>query len=83
MLPGRAEGTLGPLFTDPRAFDASAAVCLEVPAGSLVFFSPHTVHGSEPNPSDRLRRALVLTYQPPDRRMFKRAAVRNASAPVP
>ena len=35
-----------------------------MPAGSLIFFSPHTVHGSEPNRSDRTRRAMVLTYQP-------------------
>ncbi|MEN8159470.1 MAG: phytanoyl-CoA dioxygenase family protein, partial [Myxococcota bacterium] len=50
----------------------------EVPAGSLLFFSPHTVHGSPPNPSNRLRRALVLTYQPRDLRMFKVDRVRNA-----
>ena len=79
LLPGlEGEGRLGPLFTDPRAFDLSQQVCLEVPAGSLVFFSAHTVHGSEPNESDRLRRAFVVTYQPGDRRMFKIDATRNA-----
>ena len=50
----------------------------EVPAGSLVFFSPHSVHGSLPNRSDAPRRALVLTYQPADLRLFKLDRVRNA-----
>jgi len=81
MLPGlEGEGRLGPLFTDPRAFDEADQVCLEVPAGSLVFFSPHSVHGSEPNHSDLLRRAFVITYQPGGRRMFKLDAIRNAGA---
>ncbi len=72
LLPGReGEGVLGPLFTHPGAFDASQQVPAAVPAGSLIFFSPHTVHGSEPNASDSLRRACVLTYQPGARRMFK------------
>ena len=79
LLPGReGEGRLGPLFTDPRAFDAAEQVPLVVPAGSLVFFSPHTVHGSEPNRSDAARRALVLTYQPGGRRLFKLDAKREA-----
>ena len=79
MLPGLSgEGRLGPLFTDPRYFDESQQVLFEVPAGSLVFFSPHTVHGSEPNRSDKLRRAMVLTYQPGGRRMFKVDAKREA-----
>ena len=78
MLPGlEGEGTLGPLFTDPRHFELADQVLCEVPAGSLVFFSPHTVHGSEPNDSDELRRAMVLTYQPGGRRMFKVDAKRN------
>ena len=79
MLPGlEGEGVLGPLFTDPAHFDLSQQVLAEVPAGSLVFFSPHTVHGSEPNHSDALRRAMVLTYQPGGRRMFKVDAKRDA-----
>ena len=81
MLPGlEGEGQLGPLFTDPRYFDEHQQVLFEVPAGSLVFFSPHTVHGSEPNRSDMLRRAMVLTYQPGGRRMFKVDAKRDAAA---
>lgn len=81
-LPGlQGEGELGPLFTDPRHFDASQQVLLEVPAGTLVFFSPHTVHGSEPNRSDARRRAIVLTYQPGGHRMFKVDAKREVQAP--
>jgi hypothetical protein len=80
-LPGRTgEGVLGPLFTDPRAFDESQQVALEVPAGSIVFFSPHTVHGSQPNRSDTARRAFVITYQPGGHRMFRVDAVRDAGA---
>jgi len=82
MLPGlQDDGVLGPLFTDPRCFDESEQVAVGVPAGSLVFFSPHTVHGSRPNGSDDLRRALVVTYQPGGRRMFKVDAKREAGAP--
>jgi phytanoyl-CoA dioxygenase PhyH len=78
MLPGcEGEGRLGPLFTDPRAFDLADQVPAVAPAGSLVFFSPHTVHGSEPNRSDAARRALVLTYQPGGNRMFKVDAKRE------
>lgn len=79
MLPGlEGEGTLGPLFTHPDHFDEAQAVSVAVSAGSLVFFSPHTVHGSEPNTSAELRRAFVLTYQPGGRRMFKVDAKRDA-----
>jgi ectoine hydroxylase-related dioxygenase (phytanoyl-CoA dioxygenase family) len=79
LLPGcEGDGKLGPLFTDPRAFDLADQVLAEAPAGSLVFFSPHTVHGSEPNRSDRERRALIVTYQPGGHEMFKVRRVRDA-----
>ena len=79
LLPGlEGEGTLGPLFTHPRSFDASLAVPAEMPAGSLLFFSPHVVHGSEPNRSERPRRALLFTYQPAPHRMFKIPSIRLA-----
>jgi ectoine hydroxylase-related dioxygenase (phytanoyl-CoA dioxygenase family) len=82
MLPGReGEGVLGPLFTHPRYVDESAQVAAAMPAGSLLFFSPHTVHGSPPNTSNAPRRALVLTYQPAGLRMFKVDAVREADPP--
>ena len=78
FLPGIEDGTtLGPLFTDPSAFDEDAQWLAEVPAGSLVVFSAHSVHGSEPNRSDRARRAIVLTYQPADNPMFKLEGIRN------
>jgi ectoine hydroxylase len=78
LLPGlEGDGELGALFTDPAYFDESAEVLIEVPAGSLVFFSPHTVHGSLPNESDEPRRAFVITYQPGGHRMFKVDAKRE------
>ena len=64
-LPGTSDGTqLGGFYTDPGSYDAAAEVVVAAPAGSLVFFSPHIVHGSQPNTSDRPRRAMVITYQP-------------------
>ncbi len=81
FLPGLDDGTrLGPLFTDPARFDAATQWLAEVPAGSIVVFDSHTVHGSEPNHSDRSRRAVVLTYQPADHPMFKTKGTRNFSA---
>lgn len=81
LLPGRQDqGVLGPLFTDPRHFDLEAQVAAAMPAGSLFFFSPHTVHGSEPNRSDRPRRAMVITYQPAGHAQFKAPGVREAAA---
>lgn len=82
VLSGReGEGVLGPLFTDPRAFAAADAVPAVLRAGSLLFFSPHSVHGSEPNRSERARRACVLTYQPPGFDMFKQAGRREWARP--
>jgi ectoine hydroxylase len=84
FLPGLNDGTrLGPLFTDPASFDGDAQWLAEVPAGSIVVFDSHTVHGSEPNLSDRSRRAVVLTYQPADHPMFKTEGTRNFSASEP
>src|SRR5262245_1617776 len=81
-LPGcEGDGVLGRLFTDPRAFDLSRQVPAVMPAGSVLFFSPHTVHGSEPNRSDAPRRACVFTYQPAGHRMFRIDAERRAGEP--
>jgi hypothetical protein len=64
-LPGTADGTqLGGFYTDPACFDEAGQVLMEVPAGSIIFFDPHTIHGSLPNTSDAPRRAMVITYQP-------------------
>jgi ectoine hydroxylase-related dioxygenase (phytanoyl-CoA dioxygenase family) len=79
LLPGlEGQGTLGPLFTDPACFDESEQVSVVMPAGSLVFFSPHSVHGSQPNASEDLRRALIITYQPHGHPMFKVEGQREA-----
>ena len=80
FLPGLSDGTrLGPLFTDPAHFDVESQWLAEVPAGSLIFFDSHVVHGSEPNRSDRARRAMVVTYQPPGHAMFKVEGTREFS----
>ncbi len=77
-LPGTADGSqLGGFFTDPGSFDADAQVAMAVPAGSCVFFDPHSVHGSLPNSSDQPRRAMVLTYQPAGFPMLKSGRIRN------
>lgn len=79
MLPGlEGQGTLGPLFTDPAHFDESQGAPAVLAAGDMLFFHPSTVHGSEPNTSERLRRAFLFTYQPGSRRMFKVDAKRVA-----
>jgi ectoine hydroxylase-related dioxygenase (phytanoyl-CoA dioxygenase family) len=79
LLPGcQGEERLAPLFTDPRCFDVARAKSAQMPAGSLLFFSPHTVHGSAPNESEQPRRALLFTYQPGGERMFKRDGIRDA-----
>jgi len=80
FLPGLNDGTrLGPLFTDPSRFKADDQWLAELPAGSIVIFDAHAVHGSEPNLSNRARRAVIMTYQPADNPMFKAAGVRNFS----
>ncbi len=77
-LPGTDDGSqLGGFYTDPALVDESRCVSMEVPAGSLVFFSPHVIHGSEPNTSALPRRALVLTYQPGGFPQLKSGKVRN------
>jgi phytanoyl-CoA hydroxylase len=84
ILPGTNDGTqLGGFFTDPASFDESRGALLEMPAGSLAFFSPHAVHGSLPNRSDAPRRALVLTYQPAGHPMLKLRRIRNAGPARP
>ncbi len=79
-LPGTNDGTeLGGFYTDPRLFDESDQVAFVVPAGSLIFFNPHVVHGSLPNQSDQPRRAIILTYQPAGFPALKSRAVRNVA----
>ncbi len=81
ILPGTVDGSrLGGFFTDPKTFDLTQRQPLTGPAGSLFFFSPHSVHGSQPNHSNRARRALIFTYQPADKPMLKINAVRNVAS---
>lgn len=49
---------------DPRQYDLSRLVPVEVPAGSIVFFGPFLVHRSLSNRSGADRRALLYSYQP-------------------
>jgi hypothetical protein len=64
-LPGCEDGSqLQGFFTHPNAFSEQDQVLMEAPAGSVVFFDPHIVHGSQPNYSDAPRRAIIITYQP-------------------
>jgi hypothetical protein len=80
-LPGTADGSqLGGFYTDPDSFDEGDQVAMEAPAGSAIFFDPHTVHGSLPNTSDEARRAIVITYQPAGYPTLKSQEVRNVSA---
>jgi ectoine hydroxylase-related dioxygenase (phytanoyl-CoA dioxygenase family) len=84
MLPGlEGQGVLGPLFTDPAYFDESLQVPAVMAAGSMLCFSPSTVHGSESNHSSARRRVLLFTYQPGTGRMFKIDAKREAGVRHP
>ena len=77
-LPGTSDGSqLGGFFTDPDCFNEADQVAMLVRSGSLIFFSPHTIHGSFPNNSDKPRRALILTYQPAGFPALKSKVVRN------
>lgn len=77
-LPGTDDGTsLGGFFTSTGRFDESQQVPLTVAAGSLIFFSPHLVHGSQPNRSDQPRRAIIVTYQPAGQPTLKTGEILN------
>lgn len=77
-LPGTANGTqLGGFFTDPTCFSEDDAVPMVVPAGSLIFFSAHSIHGSGINQTDLPRRAIILTYQPGGHRTLKSKQLRS------
>jgi len=77
-LQGTDDGTsLGGFFTSPTSFDETRQISLTVAAGSLIFFSPHLVHGSQPNHSDEPRRAIIVTYQPAGQPMLKTGEILN------
>jgi hypothetical protein len=82
-LPGCTDGRqLAGFYTDPSAFDASAAQTLVVAAGSCIFFSPHLVHGSGPNQSEQQRRAVIMTYQPGGFAALKSGQLRAVGGPA-
>jgi ectoine hydroxylase len=67
---------------DASAYPDVELVPLEVSAGSVVFFGPFLVHQSAPNRSERERRALLWSYQPPGHphmlEIMRRAAAERA-----
>jgi len=62
--PGKAETGFGSFEMDEAAW-GDALVPVEVAAGAVVWFGPMLVHRSAHNLSDRDRRALLFSYQPP------------------
>ncbi len=77
-LPGCSDGRqLAGFYTHPDAFDEDAQVLIECPAGSVVFFDPHIVHGSGVNASGLPRRAMIITYQPSGFATLKSGTIRN------
>lgn len=72
ILPGvQDKGVLDRLYTDMERFEGAAPVPIEVPAGSVIFFHAHVIHGSKSNRTDRSRRAMVITYQPAGNKCWK------------
>ncbi len=65
---------------DPNAYPDAKPVPLEVGAGSVVFFGPFLVHLSAPNRSERDRRALLFSYQPPGHLHMLELLRRDAAA---
>ena len=55
----------GQLEIDPALEEGIETLALEVPAGSVVYFGSTLVHRSAPNTSDRERRSILYSYQPP------------------
>jgi phytanoyl-CoA hydroxylase len=67
----QGKGVLDRLYTDMDKFQGQEPVAIEVPAGSVIFFHAHIIHGSQTNATENSRRAMVLTYQPPLNRCWK------------
>jgi phytanoyl-CoA hydroxylase len=81
-LPAPGErGVLGRLYTDLDRFEHAEPVPIAAPAGSAIFFHPYLVHGSRGNRSEQSRRALVLTYQPPELPLWNCTHARVSRAP--
>ena len=54
---------------DPDQLDEDRAVDLVLAPGDLSIHNPYTLHGSEPNTSDRWRRGGSIQYMPPTTRI--------------
>ena len=54
----------GNLEMDPTEVEGLTPTPIEVSAGAVVFFGPLLVHKSDPNMSEKDRRALLYSYQP-------------------
>ena len=75
VLSGRADGSqLEGFYTHESWIDLDQMVIPVLPAGSLLFFSPHIIHGSGINQSSDRRRAMIVTYQPAGGRELKSGA---------
>lgn len=48
--------------------DESKAVCVEIPAGACIFHHCQTLHYTQPNTTDRDRRAFIIHYMNPGTR---------------
>jgi ectoine hydroxylase-related dioxygenase (phytanoyl-CoA dioxygenase family) len=67
----QGKGVLDRLYTDMDKFEGEEPVAIEVPAGSVIFFHVHIIHGSKSNYTQESRRAMVLTYQPAGNNCWK------------
>ncbi len=56
-------GVLGALYTDVDLLEREAMPA-DFPAGSVLYFHPDLVHGSQSNRSNTNRRVFVVAYQP-------------------
>ena len=59
------------LYTDMDQVPEAEFVPITVPAGSVIVFNTHFIHGSKTNTTDESRRAMVITYQPNVHDMWK------------
>lgn len=78
VRPGYSDrGVLARLYTRLEGLERFERVPIIAPAGSAIFFDGNLVHGSQSNRSERSRRALVITYQPPGRPVWAGTEVRE------
>lgn len=82
ILPGvQNKGVLDRLYTDMDQVPEGDFVPITVPAGSVIFFNTHVVHGSKTNTTADNRRAMVITYQPNIHDMWKAPGHRRVKIP--